>query len=368
MTRKNIPLLLDEHPVMVYPTLARLLGINEAIILQQLHYLLNIKKLSEKGDNHYSLVDGEWWVYNTYDEWQEDHFPWLSTRSIQRHMLELEKKGIVRSRQSVKHKSDRRKWYTIDYTVFQEYVIHDDNPALPTRHFGTINHDDKLARSNMPKLRDGYTETSTETPKIKDIASGDAAHDLDIPKAFADAIDELDMGDDNTPDDNTPSESEIVPDPVTPAPAGSVKPDVKATAKESDTENPHNPVFDAVAEYVYETDPALVKTDGGRIGAIAAWLQGKSDGARRGKSAKVVVGYISAPAQPEHVQKFMSWFKAKYPNITLRDFERFVEYWRQWATEMNASTRRQQSSAVAAEQRRRERAQRRALETGKVLS
>lgn len=105
---------------------------------------------------------------------------------------------------------------------------------------------------------------------------------------------------------------------------------------------PRNSLFDAVAQHVYKTDPALVKTDGGRIGAITAWLAGKSDGMKRGKSAKVVVGYISSPAKPEHVAAFMGWYEDMYPNISLRDFEKFVEYWRQWATEMNARQQRQQ--------------------------
>lgn len=42
-----------------------------------------------------------------------------------------------------------------------------------------------------------------------------------------------------------------------------------------------NPNFDAVCEYVFKTNPKDVGGDGGRIGAIAAWLNGKSDGMKR---------------------------------------------------------------------------------------
>jgi hypothetical protein len=112
----QVPGLLNEHPRLVFPTLAKMLrSADRALILQQLHFLLSI---TEKVDNKYNYVDNEWWVYNSYDEWQKE-FPWLSVSTISRMFLWLEYAGIVKSMQSVKHKSDRRKWYTIDYKEYK---------------------------------------------------------------------------------------------------------------------------------------------------------------------------------------------------------------------------------------------------------
>lgn len=36
-------LLIDDYPIQVLPKLAKVIGLNEAIILQQLHYWLNSK-------------------------------------------------------------------------------------------------------------------------------------------------------------------------------------------------------------------------------------------------------------------------------------------------------------------------------------
>lgn len=95
-----------------------------------------------------------------------------------------------------------------------------------------------------------------------------------------------------------------------------------------------DPVFDAVAEYIFNINPLEVnKETGGRIGVISSWLNGKSDGLKRNGGK---VGYISRPAEPEHVKRFAAWYKAKYPNISMpRDLLKFVDYWRQWASEQS---------------------------------
>ncbi len=67
-------LLLDEHPLMVSPSLAKAVGLNEAIVLQQLHYwLTRFKELQDE----YHYRDGRWWAYNTLKGWN-DNFPWWS--------------------------------------------------------------------------------------------------------------------------------------------------------------------------------------------------------------------------------------------------------------------------------------------------
>jgi len=120
MSNKNIPHLLDEPPILVYPSLAKALkNVNKAIILQQLHFLLNMAKLT---NNRYVEVDGKWWVYNSYKEWKSKHFTWLAEVTIKGLFGMLESDGLIISRQGVKDSFDRKKWYTINYDSYLSYI------------------------------------------------------------------------------------------------------------------------------------------------------------------------------------------------------------------------------------------------------
>lgn len=151
-TKRQAPHLLNESPILVYPTLAVALGINKAVVFQQLHYLLNGQKTS---NNVYNFVDDRWWVYNSYPEWRRDYFPWLSISSLKGIFNQLEDEKLVIARQSVKNKSDRRKWYTIDYAAWDKFCL-------------TIGQN--LSDGSMDKkyplvgqeLADGYSETSSK--------------------------------------------------------------------------------------------------------------------------------------------------------------------------------------------------------------
>lgn len=57
------------HPLVVDKHLAKILGLNEALVLQQINYWLEINK--KKNNNFH---DGRYWTYNTLKEWQEE-FP-----------------------------------------------------------------------------------------------------------------------------------------------------------------------------------------------------------------------------------------------------------------------------------------------------
>lgn len=112
--------LLDEIPLTFYRSLAVVLGgVDKAVILQEIHLLLNAKKTAQ---DKYTLIDGCWWVYNSYDQWRARFFPWLSVPTLQRHFAELEDLRIVVSRQGVKNPLDRKKWYTIDYPAWERFA------------------------------------------------------------------------------------------------------------------------------------------------------------------------------------------------------------------------------------------------------
>ena len=78
-------LLLDEFLLPILPRLAVSIGLNEAVILQQVHYWLVVYEQS-KSLSHYK--DGRWWVYNSVRHWQTN-FPFWSLATIARTLQSL---------------------------------------------------------------------------------------------------------------------------------------------------------------------------------------------------------------------------------------------------------------------------------------
>ena len=103
-------LLINENPIMIQPTLVMKLGINQAIIIQQVHYWLVTSP---------HVKDGKRWIYNTYKDWQKQ-LPFWSERTIMRTFLALEKEGYLISANYNRMKLDKTKWYSIDYDKLAE--------------------------------------------------------------------------------------------------------------------------------------------------------------------------------------------------------------------------------------------------------
>ncbi|EKN71458.1 hypothetical protein BABA_01430 [Neobacillus bataviensis LMG 21833] len=104
-------LLINERPVMIIPSLAEKIGLNEAVVLQQIHYWLGISK---------HKIEGRTWVYNTYEEWQKQ-LPFWSVSTIKRTIRSLEMIGLLLSENWNQMKMDKTKWYSIDYEKLLEF-------------------------------------------------------------------------------------------------------------------------------------------------------------------------------------------------------------------------------------------------------
>lgn len=111
-TDQGSRLLIDESPLQVLPTLACLLGLQRALLLQQLHYLLKQPKSGR-------IIDGEKWIFNSYQEWTE-YFPFWHWTTIRMHCQWLEQKGFLHSHQFDKVAGDSRKYYRIDYNLLNQ--------------------------------------------------------------------------------------------------------------------------------------------------------------------------------------------------------------------------------------------------------
>jgi hypothetical protein len=276
MTNQRIPALMDEYPLLVYPSLAVAMGVNKAIVFQQLHFLLCNQKTAK---NEYVFIDGRWWVYNTYSEWQEGYFCWLTTITLKRIFIELRKDNLIITRQSVKNKSDRRKWYTIDYERWNHYRANLHLLDTPMDQNDTMVDGIILIPSNVSKSSDGYSETKTETTTETPINTSGAGAPVTKP--------------------SKPREPDLI--------------------------------FDAVARG-HGMNPDEINGKGGRIAMIANWLKGTYSG-----KGMRDVGLINHPASVQHIEQFFSdWPKDSTPPL---DFVKFVENWRKWATKKSGTNK-----------------------------
>jgi hypothetical protein len=125
-------LLFNTHPLVIDPDLAKLIGLNESIILQQIHYWIELNRKADK-----NLRDGFTWTYNSYEDWQKQ-FPFWSMRTIQRTITGLETKGLLITGNFNRMGFDRTKWYRIDYERLETLI------ECPLGQIGTMD-DDKLA-------------------------------------------------------------------------------------------------------------------------------------------------------------------------------------------------------------------------------
>jgi hypothetical protein len=94
-------------------------SLDKALVLQQLHYYMG---RARENNNEFVFKQGRWWVYNSYPQWKEDHFPFWSEAKIGRIFRSLEKDGLVTGEQLSAHLYDRRKWYTINYDKVDELL------------------------------------------------------------------------------------------------------------------------------------------------------------------------------------------------------------------------------------------------------
>lgn len=176
-------LLFDEAPLVVDTVLATKIGVDAALVLQQVHYWVEINR--KKNSNFH---DGAYWTYNTIKDWNKC-FPFYGERTIQRIFKKLKDLGILKVGNFNKAKFDKTSWYSIDYDKLNEIVegsktcnasrqngviedtksVNDnDKMAERERQNGVttatkgVNEDDKMAEPIPEISTEIITETSTE--------------------------------------------------------------------------------------------------------------------------------------------------------------------------------------------------------------
>lgn len=153
-------LLIEEPPLQVLPSLAKSIGLNEAIVLQQIHYWLR------KSNN---VKDSHKWIYNSMTNWQKQ-FSFWSLPTVKRVFSSLEKQGLLITANYNKAGFDKTKWYRINYEKLQHMIQRSDQND-PTMVSSWTDGSDQDDTTNTKRLPETTTETTTE-----DILSGKPDH------------------------------------------------------------------------------------------------------------------------------------------------------------------------------------------------
>ena len=104
--------LINDYPITFLPHLAKAIGVNEALVLQQLHYWLV---------NHAEMRhDGKFWIYKTYEEWQEQDFFFWSVRTVKSIFKKLGDMGLIESQKLSSNRHNRVNYYTINSVKLAE--------------------------------------------------------------------------------------------------------------------------------------------------------------------------------------------------------------------------------------------------------
>lgn len=151
--------LYSKHPILVDTDLAVVIGLKEAVVAQQLNYWLHSKSAK--------IINGRRWIYNTYEKWQKDSFPFFTIATIRRTFGSLEKQKIVLTGNFNKAGFDKTKWYSIDEERLDELM---SRRCAQNEQTMCSKRADGAAQNEQTNTR-YYTETTTD----KDIYSSASA-------------------------------------------------------------------------------------------------------------------------------------------------------------------------------------------------
>jgi hypothetical protein len=146
-------LLINEAPLQVLPSLAAAIGLNEAIIIQQVHYWM------QRSPHE---IDGRKWVYNTAEEWQEQ-FPFWSLKTVRRTLARLRDSGLLLAEKKSIDPYNHTLYYSIDYRVLEEGIEGEKRSGqIDQKGIGQIGQNRSAQNDQITIEQRLHTETTTE--------------------------------------------------------------------------------------------------------------------------------------------------------------------------------------------------------------
>ena len=183
MTKLPPMLLYNEPPIAVSPSLCHLLGLPEAVFLQQLHYRLHQKASDPRTYEKY-MVDGRHWVYWTQQELMREIPLGRSIDPHKRVIRRLRNAGILLVRQLQASDWNHTNHFSIDYDVFERLIQTGNLAESPIGGKATNRSEGKPPideeeshQSAGGNATNQYTETTTES-STETTTTGDAPLEL----------------------------------------------------------------------------------------------------------------------------------------------------------------------------------------------
>lgn len=143
--------LLDENPLLVFPRLAKDIGLNEAIALQQIHYWVT-RSRHTRNDSGHRWAPGTW-------EWWKTQFPFWSVSTIRRAFKNLEDSKLILVKQTA-----RFNWVAVDHDALALVGEPDRDVKLNTL-------DERVSKMNSQGVQDEHPIGETEREKERKDAS-----------------------------------------------------------------------------------------------------------------------------------------------------------------------------------------------------
>lgn len=137
---------------MVLPGLAKKIGLNEAIILQQIHYWTRDKR---------NVIDGQSWTYNSIPEWRKQ-FPFWSEVTIRRTLKSLEDMGLIIRRILSDNRFDSTHWYALNMDAI---TVLDDRTG-PIKMIARTDQNDRARSDQIDRTTSTENKTTTETSGV----------------------------------------------------------------------------------------------------------------------------------------------------------------------------------------------------------
>jgi len=311
-------------------------------------------------------TDKAGWFSHSYKEWDEELG--MSQYQVKRATEVLKPLGV----ETHLHRSNHHKFaptlhYRVDMQALSQSImkfLH--NPQLSRN--STIDHEEtqqsnteSIAESTPESTKEKYISNASITP-LTDTPITDALSDGKSTVAAQDASHKEVSAADST--DTTPVQEAVTPKGSTRSSKRKEKAIVHPDAADDPspyykpTQDERHAMFEAVCAHVFgvtdrDSIREMARGDHSRAGKIVSWLLRQNDAfAPNGSGKKVVVGLISAPANPQHVAQFSAAYKAKHRDASLPiDIVKFTDAWRAWASQQQRKQQAQQRQQAENAQR-----------------
>ena len=142
----------NKEPLVLNTELACYIGLNEAIVMQQIHYWLEKNKSTAT-----NFRDGHFWTYGTLQEYTDRDFPFWSMDTVRRTIAKLVKQGFIIRGNYNKLRMDKTSWYTINYPALEAWIIKNPikrvTPVAPIHPMASTAHTIPMNTGNPPSMQ-----------------------------------------------------------------------------------------------------------------------------------------------------------------------------------------------------------------------